>query len=255
MESRKKLQLTANKAIVVDSFAHPLPRGFGGNASEETLMHTWLPGLKSKQKWEDDAGLSGVKMTIRDNIQVIRTRVEIVITTRLAGYPEAAALARELLADTVSFITSLSEFISKTYVTLHHGQFTSKDAWNLVSKLVHWFFATNCYLKRGLANELLDATDHKSLACGTMWGTFGTHQVMREYAKYNIKNHPLMASEYVRFLVTNCGLEKICKLENKCKALEDKNAVLSRQLEEVAKMATTASNKADEAKKLASKSK
>mmetsp|Transcript_638 Transcript_638/g.1021 ORF Transcript_638/g.1021 Transcript_638/m.1021 type:complete len:81 (-) Transcript_638:153-395(-) len=51
------------------------------------------------------------------------------------------------------------------------------------------------------------------------------------------------------------GHHNQCKLENKCKALEDKNAVLSRQLEEVAKMATTASNKADEAKKLASKSK
>ena len=91
METRKKLSLSADEALVLESFKHPLPKVFNGGSSEDTLVTTWLPGIVSKRKWEDEYGLSGAKITICDNIEVIRSRIESIITERLRNYKEAEA--------------------------------------------------------------------------------------------------------------------------------------------------------------------
>ena len=120
METRKKLALSADEALALESFKHPLPKVFNGGSSEDTLVTTWLPGIVSKRKWEDEYGLSGAKITVRDNIEVICSRVESIITKRLRNYKEAEALALQLLSDTIAFLESLSRFITETYDSLHY---------------------------------------------------------------------------------------------------------------------------------------
>jgi len=102
MDYRDRLDLTADEAITLDAFTHPLPKGFRGTSSEEGQMASWLPGLKHAEKWEDKSETIGVKVMIKENIEVVRTRVLAVIRHRLANHPEASVLARELLADTTS---------------------------------------------------------------------------------------------------------------------------------------------------------
>ena len=254
MEIRQKLDLTADEALIIESFKHALPRIFNGTSSGNSNNFTsWLPGIQTKDKWEDNAGLSGAKVTIRDNEASIRLRIEEVINQRLDGYPEAQSMARVLLSDTITFVGAVIRFISETYKRLEESGFGKTESWKLVSKLVHRLFATDCHHKRGAVTEFLDASDAKTLSLGVLWGTLSTHQVMREYTAYGIENHPSISSEYVRFLVANCGLERIHKLETSNEKLTAEVAELKKSLASANKSLSTVANKAEEALKLAKK--
>ena len=96
----------------------------------------------------------------------------------MEGLHEVQALARHLLSDSLSFIESLSTFISDTYRRLEHSGFGKSFSWELVSKLVHRIFAKDCHVVRGRVAEHLDASAAKSMAVGVLWATLATHQVL-----------------------------------------------------------------------------
>ena len=249
MEVRRKLQLSADEGFALESFKHPLPKIFHGGASENACNYTWLPGLTSKDKWEDESGLTGARITISSSREVIRSGVESVIEIKMQGLHEAQALARHLLSDSLSFLESLSTFICDTYRRLDHSGFGKVPSWELVSKLVHRIFAKDCHAVRGRVAEHMDASEAKSMAVGVLWATLATHQVMREYMEHGIENHPSISSEYVRFLVAHSGLTRLDRLEKRMLILEKDNDELKKQVVNAVKAATTASNKAEQALK------
>ena len=253
MEMLKKLALSADAGLAIESFKHPLPKVFRGNSTDVGIGKSWLPGIPTPERWEDHHGLSGARVQIRSSIEEIRSRLESLIMERLRENFEGQALARQMLSDTLNFITALCEFVSETYRNLDLAGFSKSDAWQLVSKLVHRIFAKDCHMKRGAVSEVLDVSDSNVLGTGILWATFATHQVMRDYMRHGIENHPSMASEYVRFLVANSGLSKIDRMEARLKALEEENKVLKRDVAQADKAAKSAANKAEEAKLLAKK--
>ena len=260
MDTRKKVNVSSDEATVVEAFQHPLPRCFRGNSSAAGIG-SWLPGLKNKTAWENKSGTHGVKVAIRDNMEGIRGRIDAVITQRLGidpstgkSYDEATALARELLSDTVTFLTSLIAFMSTTHNNLVTAGYPEESAWNLVTKLVYRLFATDCYHdKRGVATELMDSNDHRTMAIGILWATFATHQVMKSYLKYSFSDHPSISGEYTRFLVAHAGVAKVERATKSIETLTALVSALEKKVETADKKATTASSKADEAIKSAKK--
>ena len=111
-------------------------------------------------------------------------------------------------------------------------------------------FAIDCNFKRGSVSEFLDAPVAKIFSIGVLWGTLSTQQVMREYMSYGVENHPSISSEYVRFLVANCGLERINKLETVNSKLTSELADLKKTVAANTKAISTVANKAEEALKL-----
>jgi len=254
MDTRRKANISADEAIVVEAFQYPLPRCFRGGGTGTNVGGAWLPGIRTKETWENKAGTRGVKIAIQDNMEGIRFRIDSLIMQRLIRFPEAASLAKQLLSDTVTFITSLLSFISTTYLQLTNAGYTDESAWNLVSKLVSRMFATDCYHdKRGIASELLDSDDHRSMAVGILWATFATHNIMQEYLKFGFADHPSVSGEYTRFLVANAGIAKISSAEKSIVKLQGLVTALEKKLEVADKKATTASSKADEAIRLSKK--
>ena len=253
MEMLKKLSLSADAGLAIESFKHPLPKVFRGSSNDMGLGKGWLPGIPTPERWEDHYGLSGARVSIKSSMEEIRSRLESLIMERLRENAEGQALARQMLSDTLNFITALCEFVSETYRNLELAGFSKVDGWQLVSKLVHRIFAKDCHMKRGAVSEVLDVSDTRVLGTGILWATFATHQVMREYMRHGIENHPSMASEYVRFLVANSGLSKIDKMETRLKALEEENKILKRDVAQADKAAKSAANKAEEEKLLAKK--
>jgi len=255
MDTRRKASLSADESIVVEAFQYPEPRCFRGG-STSTVTHCWLPGVKSREIWENDTNTRGVKIAIRDTMEGIRYRIDAIISQRLHQHQEAADLARVLLSDTVTFVTSLSSFISTTCLNLKNAGYPESEAWNLVCKLVYIIFATDCFHdERGVATEMLDSENHRSMSIGILWGTFVTHHVMREYMKYTFADHPSIGGEYTRFLVANAGISKIAKAEKIIEKLSSLISSLEKKLDQVDKKATTASIKADEAIEIAKKTK
>lgn len=256
MDTRRKANVSADEAIVVEAFQYPLPRCFRGGSSSGNLGSAWLPGIRTQEAWENKSGTRGVKIAIQDNMEGIRFRIDSLIQQRLYDFPEASSLAKQLLSDTVTFITSLIAFISNTFLQLSNAGYPDESAWDLVSKLVCRMFATDCYHdKRGIASELLDSDDHRSMATGILWATFATHQVMQEYLKYTFSDHPSVSGEYTRFLVANAGIAKLAAAEKTIAKLQNLVNALERKVETTEKKATTACSKADEAMKMAKKKK
>ena len=71
--------------------------------------------------------------------------------------------------------------------------------------------------------------------------------------EHGIENHPSISSEYVRFLVANCGLGRISKLEASNDKLSNEVAELKKTVASQNKTLSTLENKAKEALKLAKK--
>ena len=71
--------------------------------------------------------------------------------------------------------------------------------------------------------------------------------------QHGIENHPSISSEYVRFLVANCGLERIAKLESQNDKLTSEVTELKKLVTSQNKTLSTLANKAEEALKLAKK--
>ena len=253
MDRRKSLALSPDESLVLECFQHKLPKLFIGSNSEHKTIFAHLPALNTRDKWEDKHRLKGIRVTIRDNKESVRTRYSSLIAQRLNKFHEAQGIARELLSDTMDFIESVNTFINDTDSRLVDAGFNPELSWDLVTKLVYRVFAVDCHDVRAQVKEFLDPTQHRAMALGCLWGTFATHMVMREYCKHGLENHPSIAAEYVRFLVANSGLGRIEKVETRVLKLEDGMNMIVKRLDALKKVADSALTKANEAYQLAKK--
>lgn len=71
---------------------------------------------------------------------------------------------------------------------------------------------------------------------------------MDEYIQAEFKDHPTIASEYIKFLARNLGYETVANLQAKINSLEKDVTMLK-------KLVATAANAADAAKKVAAEAK
>jgi hypothetical protein len=90
--------------------------------------------------------------------------------------------------------------------------------------------------------------DNMKNATRVLWATFQTHDVMSKYLTYEFKNHPSISSKYIKFLVSNSGIEAVVKLTDGLKKIElDVRDAVSK-LTNAVKKADSAGNKVDEVK-------
>ena len=254
MDKRRSLAVSPDESLVLECFQHKLPKLFlGSSTAEHRSIYAHLPALATRDKWEDKNRLKGVKVTIRENKESVRSRYTSLIAQRLKDYHEAQGIAREMLSDTMDFIESVNTFISDTDNNLVNAGFNKDQSWDLVTKLVHRIFAVDCNNVRAQVKEFLDPSQHRVMALGCLWGTFATHMVMKEYVKHGIENHPSIAAEYVRFLVANSGLARLEVVEKRVLKLEDGVNGMVKKLEALKKVADSALTKATEAYSLAKK--
>ena len=117
----------------------------------------------------------------------------------------AVSLATTLLAQSMSFVHELCNYITLTLAELRTAGFDKKSYWFLMSKLIYRMFAIDCHKVRSAVGEGLDvdknneSKSRKTLARRALWGVLQTHMKMKEYLKVGIKNHHSISSEYVAF--------------------------------------------------------
>ena len=249
MKTRRDVQITADEEIAIASFDKPLPKLFRG-VSNDNSPRSWVPGIPTKTRWEDEYGMAGVKLTILNNLDNVSDGLASAIEARISDTTtdsrECQALARELVASSISFLKSLCTFISETNRNLVNAGFNEGSAWDLVCKLVHRIFARDCHVVRGSVSEHLDASEKKAMAVNVLWATLSTHQIIKEYTSHGIENHPSIASEYVRFLVANSGLSKLDKMEKKLVTAEKEIVDMKKDLKEARRIADKSTTRLDD---------
>ena len=114
-------------------------------------------------------------------------------------------MATACLDGSINFIRMLLSFMSETYRLFTRSKFAEDVSWHLVTKLVHHIFAEDMGKVRSFVRDAMHTMQKREMGAAVLWGTFRTHAVMQEYIQFNIEHHPSISSEYVKFLVVDCG--------------------------------------------------
>ena len=265
MEARAKVFLTASEEVTLETFRQPLPIIFGKCTDGSALMAgggqaSMLPGLKTEDAWLKSDHSSGIKVSIEDQCDNVMEQMHRLIGEQLGSLDtRAISLATTMLAQSMSFIHELCNYITVTLAELRASGFQSKDNWYLLTKLLFRIFAIDFNKVRSVVIEGLDVDKQdkegarKQLAKRALWGVIQTHGKMREYLKVGFKNHPSISSEYVRFLIQKASVGRVEKLETQCASLRDRVQGVEETARSALRKGETALNRADEAKKLAKK--
>ena len=149
------------------------------------------------------------------------------------GGSQAALMVATLsLTNTVTFLTMLCALVDTMFEKLHvFSKFTVEQGWCLTLQIFERILADLYAPKDGVLDAMV--LDNQWLVCTrTLWATSKCHDVMFTYVEHQFENHPAISTEYVKFLATNAGFEKVENLSVQMTTLSDK---LSRSSEDVKK--------------------
>ena len=112
-------------------------------------------------------------------------------------------------------------FIDTIYEKLHtHSKFSADQAWSLTTQILDRVCEDLYAPKEGVA-AAMTVEDPASICSHMLWSCFRTHDVMTTYMDHNFENHPAISAEYVKFLATNSGYDKVEKMELTVAAMKE----------------------------------
>jgi hypothetical protein len=157
-----------------------------------------LPGLPSFEKWDHTDRGTGQKYWISKECRKTGVQIDGIIRSQLARAPQY--LANDLLIESIAMSEELFNFISTSYQdTFNFRMFDTHQAWQLTCKFVKHIF-----------NELGDVCittrvgihvdDPWTSGAKFLFDTLHAHKVMHLFMQLDIKNHPSISSEMVKFI-------------------------------------------------------
>ena len=200
----------AADATVATSFDNILPGLFAriratqsgiiaSGASEFAMSsHPELPGLPNYKDWDAGDTNTGRKFFILRNLKSTKTLIDGWIRSDLRG--DAQILAFELLAASVYMAQELVQFISGVYHDLcTSGRFDDTQAWGLACKFVKRIFS-EIGDERVVARDNIHCDDLWASTAKIIFGILKAHKVMKEFMHLNLRDHPSISSEMVKFV-------------------------------------------------------
>ena len=195
-------------SIVATSFQNVLPAAYGrgpdhgsgsGSSSTSDLDCTpGLPGMKTYAKWDNEDGSTGRKYWIDKECVNASRQIDNMIRSRLDGEPQY--LAKELLMDSLQMSQALYTFITTSFNdTNNTGRFDVEQSWEMTSKFVKRIFL-ELYDVRVTARDGIHTDEPWAAAAKFLFATLKAHEIMNEYMRLNIKDHPSISSEMVKFI-------------------------------------------------------
>ena len=192
-------------SIVAASFQNMLPAVFGKKSFSSTSSsddafdtRTDLPGIPSHNVWDGKDGATGKRYFLLRHVRNTNIQIDGWIRSDLKG--DAQMLAKELLTDSVSMALDLISYLSSSFQDIRNsGRYDDDQTWELVSKCTKRIFSE-------LADARIVAKD--GIRCGDPWytaskclyGTLKAHKIMHDFTRLEIKNHPSISSEMVKFV-------------------------------------------------------
>jgi hypothetical protein len=246
LESRLKLNIeTGAEASAITSLSPSRPRIFHSGRPMMTCDQSTprLNKLCKHSKWK--TGGEGVCNFIIKQMNVLQGAMSSDIMYAFGGNPEhakAQMIASLSLTASVSFITQLLNYIDALFEKLHvYSKFTVETGWSLTMQVLDRITADLFAPKDGVANGIKG--DRASVCSHILWASFRTHDVAQVYLDYNFENHPAISSEFIKFLATNSGFEKVEQLTDQVELLKTKLAAAISEVSTAKSKSDTASTK------------
>jgi hypothetical protein len=203
--------------------------------------------LANHKDWK--SGGEGIENFIINKMNVLYSSISADIANELGNDPEsmeAHFIATKCLTATVTFITQLIATVNSIYERLFtFSKFTTEQAWSLTTQVLDRVMADLYVPKDGVIESL--ATGSPISTCGhILWACFRTHEVMTTYVDHQFENHPAILTEYVKFLATNSGSEKLAKLATIVEGVQAKAISAATEAGKASSKADTSSAKCSE---------
>jgi hypothetical protein len=163
---------------------------------------------------------------------VIRGHIEDSLTRH--RHHEAASLAQEMLAKSLLFVNKLFKYLSNTNRDLtERSGFPLVDGWLLATEIV----ARVCKALNTARSEVRDVSTKSTPLRNTasiLYAMLRVHDVMEDYMVLEIKNHPSVSSEYVKFLAAHATFKDVVGLKKRCDHVEKRIPEIEKDLKKVA---------------------
>lgn len=226
LESRVKLKIkTGAEAAAIKALHFNRPRLFhkGRVAMTNERNTSKLSKLPHYKSWK--SGGEGVMNHVIKQMNLIHSTVAHDIEyafghdlTMIA----AKAVATASLNSTVTFLTQLLGFVDAIYQKLHSdSKFSADQAWSLTTQILDRVCEDLYAPKEGVA-DAMTVEEPASICSHLLWACFRTHDVMKSYIDHHFENHPAISAEYVKFLATNSGFDKVEKMEVAVSQMKEK---------------------------------
>jgi hypothetical protein len=140
-------------------------------------------------------------------------------------------------------------FIDDYHRDLGKARFGTKKSWHVTTRLARRMFVEVATYRNGVQNAF--QTGKNVQVCQRIvWAVLKSHDIMARYRRHNFKDDPSVSSELVKFLAINTGFEVLEVLAVKVADMSKSVTAMTKEVQTAVKTASTASNKADENKKL-----
>jgi hypothetical protein len=131
-------------------------------------------------------------------------------------------IATKCLGASVKFLTQLFGCVDVIYKKLFNfSKFTTEQAWSLMTQVFDRILA-DLFVPRANISQSLKTRNTPTTCAQILLAVFKTHDIMATYVSHHFENHPSVSTEYVKFLATNSGSEKVVKLTETVEALKIK---------------------------------
>jgi hypothetical protein len=225
MEAIEKAGLNhPGESTVVYALKHPIP-GFLGKGLSANRKVTALLAVKTASDWdtvftkEMARGLKNIWKENQSDVEaVIRGHIEDSLGRH--GHQALAALAREMLSTSIKFVNELFDYLTDTYRDLtDRSGFLPNDAWLLATEVV----ARICKALNSSRSEVRSISAKSSSVRTTariLFGMLKVHDVMADYLRLEIKNHPSVSSEYVKFLASHASFKDVQVIKKRLETID-----------------------------------
>jgi hypothetical protein len=213
-----------SEAVVLYSFKRAVPATFGQGQVEGG---TYLPSLKTIQDWDSSFSVAsmpkpGLKQQLLERCEGVEQHIRSIITEiyEEPGYKEVAYLAKDMLSASVKLLKILVEYISELYRELtDRSGFLPEEAWGLVSQCTRAVFLQLSKSRESIGIIHPRESSYRNTA-RVLFSMLKTHDEMAKFVLAEVKNHPVISSEYVKFLASHSPNAAVRKLETKMTAVE-----------------------------------
>ncbi|KAI2495941.1 hypothetical protein MHU86_18551 [Fragilaria crotonensis] len=214
LESRVKLRIaTGAEAAAIKALYFKRPRLFHkGQVSMSTDRNkSKLNKLTDHKVWK--TGGEGVHNHIVERMNLLHLTISQDIGYVLGGDPKGQLLATMCLNATITFLTQMLAFVDTIYDKLvSASKFTAEQGWSLTMKILDRICEDLFSPKEGVV-VAMNVEEPASICAHVLWSCFRTHDIMATYLEVNFENHPAISAEYVKFLATNSGFDKVERME------------------------------------------
>jgi hypothetical protein len=161
-------------------------------------------------------------------------------------------IASKCLTSTVSFLNQLFACVESIYKRLFNfSKFTTEQAWSLTTQVLDRILA-DLFIPMDNILQTLKTRNTPTTCAQVLLAAFKTHDIMSVYVSHKFENHPSVSTEYVKFLATNSGSEKVVKLTESLESVRIKANAASEDAKSATKKADIAGSKySDLAKEVA----